>query len=387
MISLTSYAMNMPGHGGKTVYCSSVEITCASTVTTTFAPDGSLWRLWSVQDSLYFDKSDDKGERFGLAKRVNIAPEKISSRGENRPKIAIDKFNGIYLSWSHPLEKRFSATIRFTYSADGENFLPVKTVNNDGLNTGHSFNEMLIDELGLVSLIWLDRRQAIYAKSRGESYNGSAIYLAQGKVEGNGITFNNKKLVDTTCVCCRLDLTKNANNKLALAWRHIFNDNIRDHALLTLNGKSSIHHRFSRDMWKIDGCPHQGPSLSIDKTNRYHLTWFNQGAQGKGIFYGYSDDLGTNMSAKKRLGDNSKQAAHPDIYAFNNRVDIVWLEFDGQTHQLWHKVSHNNGETFQKAKMLSNSSTKTDRPFIIAQGDERLVSWQIVSNEHRLIEL
>jgi len=387
LLSLASAAMKMPEHKVKGNNCTSAVITCANTVTTTVAPDGHLWRLWSVQNSLYLDKSSYMSKSFSLAKRVNIAAEKISSRGENRPKIAIDKHNAIYLSWAQPLEKRFSAVIRFTYSADGENFIPVKTVNNDGLVTGHSFNEMLVDDSGLVSLIWLDRRQAVYAKTRGEDYNGSAIYLAQGKIKNNDINFDNKKLVDTTCVCCRLAFTQNSHSELTLAWRHIFGDNIRDHALLTLNGEQVKQQRFSRDMWQINGCPHQGPSLSIDQTNRYHLAWFNQGEQGKGVFYGYSDDLGSQMSVKQSVGNNLNQAAHPDVYAFDNQVDIVWLEFDGQTHQLWHKVSQDNGKSFQKAQILSESLTKVDRPFIIGQGNKRLISWQIISNEHRLIQL
>lgn len=379
--------MNMPENSIKNSNCYDADIACATTVTTTFAPDGSLWRLWSANNYLYYDKSEDMGNTFGPVVRVNIAPEKISTRGENRPKIAIDKFNGVYLSWAHPLEKRFSATIRFTYAADGENFIPVKTVNNDGLDAGHSFNEMLVDEFGLVSLIWLDQREAIYAKSRREAYNGSAIYLAQGKIIDNDITFSNQKLVDTTCVCCRLALTQNAQSQLALAWRHIFDDNIRDHALLTLDSNAIKTHRFSQDMWKINGCPHQGPSLSIDTTNRYHLVWFNQGSQGKGIFYGYSDDLGQHISTKQPIGNLLNNAVHPDIYAFDNRVDIVWLEFDGKMHQLWHKVSLNNGKSFEKAKILSSSPIQTDRPFIVGHKNQRLVSWQLTTNEHKLITL
>jgi hypothetical protein len=110
-----SHAMKMPGHDTKTVDCVPVAISCASTVTSAFAPDGSLWRLWSVNNSLYYDKSEDMGKSFTAAKRVAIAAEKISSRGENRPKIAIDQFNAIYVSWAHPLQKRFSASIRYTY--------------------------------------------------------------------------------------------------------------------------------------------------------------------------------------------------------------------------------------------------------------------------------
>ena len=265
--------------------------------------------------------------------------------------------------------------------------MPAQTVNTDGLDTGHSFNEMLVDDAGTVSLIWLDRRQAVYAKSRGDDYNGSAIYLAQGKVANNTIVFSNQKLVDTTCVCCRLSLTHNADNNLALAWRHIYANNIRDHALLTLDDKPFQSHRFSRDMWQINGCPHQGPSLSIDQRNRYHLVWFNQGDNGKGVFYTYSDNLGVDMSKKQVVGDNNKQASHPHIYAFDMRVDIVWLEFDGTLHQLWHKVSHDNGKTFQAASLLSTSLTKADRPFIIGKGNQRLVSWHITSNEHRIIPL
>lgn len=80
--------------------CEGVNILCAKTVTSAFAPNGDLWRMWALNSSIYFQISTDNGETFSAINRVTIYEEKISARNENRPKIAFDKYQGVYLSWA-----------------------------------------------------------------------------------------------------------------------------------------------------------------------------------------------------------------------------------------------------------------------------------------------
>jgi hypothetical protein len=384
------------GHGGHKAKmgmghamapsCEASDITCAKTVTSAFAPDGKLWRLWTAQQQLFYSISSDNGHHFGEPKKVAIEAEKISSRGENRPKLGFDNNNNVYISWAKPLKGKYTSDVRLTYSTDqGESFAPAQTVNNDGLEIGHSFNEMLVAADGTVTLSWLDGRE----RKRIKDYQGSALYMAQGKLTKQGIRFNNKKLVDGTCVCCRIAMSYTANKDVAAMWRHIYDDNIRDHAILTFNdqGKLEKPTRASFDQWQLNGCPHQGPGLSINSQNRYHMVWFNNGSRGKGLFYAYSDDSGKNQSKPLSVGNVNAQASYANVMSLGKTVDVVWTEFNGTRYQLYHQRSVDSGVSFATPTVISASTTDADRPFLLQRQGKNYVSWQRPELGHQVIAL
>lgn len=366
--------------------CTQEEITCAKTVTASFAPNGDLWRLWSHNDSLYFQISQDKGVTFSTVRRVPIAKESISARNENRPKIAFDQYQGVYLSWAMPKAKKYSADVRFAYSKDyGTSFTKPITVNNDKLETGHSFNEMQVTDEGEISLVWLDARLAHQARSQGKQTNGSALYFGKANYRKQQPTFTNQALANNTCVCCRIALDTNSQGELAILWRHIYGDNIREFALLTLAQDENTPltpYQISHDHWQIDGCPHQGGGLSIDNSNRYHMVWFNQGDLGKGIFYASSLDQGKTLTKPVSIGEQSAQAAHPHINTLGNKVNIVWTQFNGIEHQLWHQYSDDNGQSFSQPRLLTTATAGADRPFIINNNKMIFVSWHRLKQGH-----
>lgn len=363
--------------------CQKITVTCGKTVTSAFAPNGDLWRVWSQQDNIYYQISPDNGKNFAIAKVVAIPKEKISARNENRPKIAFDSKQGVYLSWATPREKKYTADIRYSYSSDyGTTFSTPITVNDDGLLTGHSFNEMVVNDENDVSIVWLDGR----LKQRKDAGNGSAIFIASGNMTKATEQFVNQEVVNGTCVCCRLAVDYNQQGKLAILWRHIYGDNIREFAITTL-GEQSTPYQVSHDHWKINGCPHQGGALSIAKDNRYHMVWYNQGDKGKGIFYSYSNDAGKSLSLPIAVGEQAAQAAHPHMSEKNGVIDIVWTQFTGTEHQLWHQQSTDKGVTFGSAKVLAISTKGSDRPFIVHGKNNSFVSWHRFQQGHWLSQL
>jgi len=365
--------------------CDNGESVCAKTMTSAFAPNGDLWRVWALQESLYYQISKDNGVSFSAVVKVAIPAEKISARNENRPKIAFDQFQGVYLSWAMPREKKYTADVRFSYSADyGKTFsLPV-TVNNDNLLAGHSFNEMLVTANGDVSIVWLDGRVAHQLRKQGKETKGSNLYIAKANIRAGESFTSNQSLANDTCVCCRIAMDFNQQQELAIFWRHIYGDNIREFALLTINADKTNQSKpiqISDDHWQINGCPHQGGGISIDDENRYHLVWFNLGDKGKGIYYASSTDQGSTLTKPLSIGNLAAQAAHPHIMQHNTAdhkkvIDIVWTQFNGTEHQLWHQQSKDNGKTFLPAKQLASSTTGSDRPFIIKKQYVSYVSWQ-----------
>ena len=374
-----------PNKEKKTV-CEGVNIMCAKTVTSALAPNGDLWRLWALHSNIYFQISTDNAGSFSAVTRVAIDEEKISARNENRPKIAFDKHQGVYLSWATPKEKKHTADIRFSYSSNyGKTFTKPITVNDDNLLTGHSFNEMLVTDEGDISIVWLDSRLSHQLRLQGKKAKGSALYLGKANYRKNKTSFLNEQLANNTCVCCRVAMDYNNQGELAVFWRHIYGDNIREFALLTLKQSGKIQPKpiqISHDHWKINGCPHQGGAISIDEGNRYHMVWFNQGDVGKGIFYASSNDQGESFTKPISVGVQSAQAAHPHMTTNGNNIDIVWTQFTGTEHQLWHQHSNDNGKSFTQAVVLATAVNGSDRPFIIKKGKVSYVSWQRPNQGH-----
>ena len=373
----------------KTIDCDTPSIKCAKTITSAFSPRGDLWRVWTFKENLYFTVSANGDLANSQSNQVAGINEKISARGENRPKIGFDNFNGVYISWTKKRKKRFTADIRLIYSLDyGKTFSSPQTINDDGLLAGHSFNEMIVESDGKVSLIWLDSREKALAKSKGvePAYNGSAIYLATGNPRKKDSSFKNHKQAQQTCQCCRLAFAKNSDNEYSMFWRHIYGDNIREFALKSLSKKGQIN-RISFDEWKINGCPHQGGALSIDNQDRHHMVWFNQGEKGKGIFYGYTDDKGKSVSTPLAIGNLNRRASHPHLSSNDHYIDIVWLEFSEGVQELWHKYSGDRGKTFSKATLLSKTTSNADRPFVVNYSEKSYVSWQQTKASHYFKEV
>ena len=61
----------------------------SSTVSTSFAPDGRLWRLIPTKKAIYVAFSNDYGSTYSKPTRVNKLDQKISLWPENPPAIEI----------------------------------------------------------------------------------------------------------------------------------------------------------------------------------------------------------------------------------------------------------------------------------------------------------
>lgn len=358
-------------------HCETPSIACAKTVTATVSPTGRILFAWTVDDYLYVNYSDDRGKTFSHPITVNRAPEKIAARGEKRPKIAVDKAGNIYISWINKLPQKWTSNIRFSWLKVGEVlFSPPITVNDDTEPAGHSFNEMMVSDNGDVTLVWLDSRHSRAAKKRGETFVGSSIYWATINPSSlNLLSLKNIPYVNGNCVCCRLALTQRKNKAGEFApvvmWRHIFGDNIRDHALGILGEPLR---RVSFEQWKVEGCPHHGPSISA-QSQRIHMSWFNDAPNASGLFYAYTDDLGETVSPAFHFAKSTESPGHPSlITGYDGKLKLAWQTFDGMQSGI-SMMSSMGGEQWSDARMVAQFSGKTDYPFLLPHPDGDLLLW------------
>lgn len=362
---------------------------CAKTISSIFDQHGRLWTAWTNDQFVYVNYSDDNGLHFSQPVKVNMTGENIAAGNEHRPKIRTSQDGTIYLSWTTKLAKRYTGNIRFSRSADnGKSFSAPTTINDDHNIISHRFDALGVNNKGHIYISWLDKRDQQAAKQSGREYNGAAAYYAVSTDNGN--TFSeNQKLADNSCECCRMAIDFDKNDLPVIAWRHVYGDHIRDHAIVSFTDTHtpSAPQRMSHDEWKINGCPHHGPSLSIDSQNRYHAVWFNNAEQRHGIFYAHSDDQGKTFSQPVQIGNYDKQASHADIINTENQVYIVWQEQHNNLSKVFFQVSEDSGNSWSAVKDISQTSSAADYPFLLKKGKNIFMSRQIPGQRYKLITL
>jgi len=340
-----------------------------------FAPDGSLLVAAKQGEHVMIYRSADEGKSWSAPAAVNAQPEAISADGENRPKIAFAADGGLLVSWTHPFSKPNTGSVRFARADDGAHFSAPVTVHQDKAIITHRFESMLPLPDNRVLMAWIDKRDLEVAKAGKTPYRGAAIYAALSTDGGRSFQ-PEYKLADYSCECCRVTSAIDRDGAPLFMWRHVFVPNERDHAIVRLkpDGSPEALQRATFERWKVDGCPHHGPSLVLDEKGVRHAVWFNQ-KDGEGrVFYGQLENLGKNeISGQRTVG--GPRAAHADIAAAGGKLAIAWKEFDGERTQLRAMVSADGGSTFTEIA-LGSTDGASDQPRVIRRNDKLFGFWR-----------
>ncbi|MES2353339.1 MAG: sialidase family protein [Pseudomonadota bacterium] len=357
-----------------------------TTVSATLDDNGRLWVVSPHDDRIWLRKSDDFGKSFSAETPVNPAKEKIAADGDNRPKIIVTRSGDIYVSYTKVLEKPYTGDIRVLHSSDGgKTFASPVTVNDNHEIISHRFEAMQANDKGQLWLAWLDKRDVAQAARDHKAYVGAALYYAESGSKGERFKAN-VKLADHSCECCRVAMTLDTDGMPVIFWRHVFDNNIRDHAMLKLDGKSSLI-RVSEDNWQIEACPHHGPSISISTDGVYHFVWFTGANDQARLIYRHTTDRGAHFSKPVSFGDPEAQAGHPDVLSFGKNVTIVWKSFDGKATAIYAMRSSDGGQTWSNAEKIAATSDASDYPMLIGYQGKAFLSWYTTREGYRLIPL
>jgi hypothetical protein len=140
------------------------------------------------------------------------------------------------------------------------------------------------------------------------------------------------------------------------------------------------------DDWKIDACPHHGPSLWIDEMDRYHIGWFSAGERsGIGSFYARSTDDGRTFGRPVRLG--GERAAHPFVLGSRDALFVAWLEADAARSIVRFQISENGGESWSPPATAAEGGPGADHPLLVKRGETVFLSWFTKEAGYRLVAL
>lgn len=368
--------------------CVEPDLRCAKAVMPYFAPDGSLWVVWSAAGAISVARSPDAGKHFGPRVEVARHGEFLDTGPDARPQLVGDHHGNMILAYSFFKDQKWNAQVNISTSTDqGKTFSTPRSISLDP--SSQRFATLGVNNKGQVFAAWIDKREVAASLAVGQKRSGASIAFAFS--EDAGQTFIGERVVrEQSCECCRIAMTITEQGSPALLYRAIFNGNVRDHAsqILTPSEPAGPVRRVSNDNWATESCPHHGPSLAISAQDRaMHAAWFTQGSARNGIFYARSTDQGAHYSVPRQIGRADRQSGRPYLLAQGRQVWLVWKEFDGKTVTVWLEQSEDDGLSWSKPKQLAQAVGYTDHPLLVSNQNKVYLSWLTAAEGYLLKEL
>ena len=377
----------MDGHQhGAGDQCDDARFACAVEATPTFAKDGSLWLTWSSPSRIHVARSTDLGRSFSAPVEITRGPEKIDHSADARPQIVVDGAGRVTVGYQVMTDVRFQGEIYHATSTNGgRSFSAPRQINVDP--AGKRFLSLNLDPGGHIFATWVDKRGLAAAQAAGRPYSGAAVYGAWSY--DGGATFGEPLSIgEQTCECCRLSVDFAGAGKPVVVWRNLFGD-ARDHAITTFRSAGVVGpiNRVSDDDWKIDACPHHGPSVAVAPNGDYHVAWFTASDKRKGLFYAHSTDAGVTFSEPQPFGTAGRQPSRPRLLSVKNDLWLAWREYDGTATDVMVMHSGDSGRTWSAPRSFARSTGTVDHPLLVSNGRDVFVSWLTRAEGYRLLPL
>lgn len=292
-----------------------------------------------------------RGADGAIAKpvRANDVAGEAAPHEQAPAQVAVAPDGNVYVIWQTRVPvpgRRFPASdLRLARSTDGgKTFAPALTINDDrgGRPSSHTFHDLMVDGRGTVFASWIDGRNSQDARSERAAdephHHGGATPAGElgpeirvARSTDGGRTFGPSVVVDRdACPCCRTSLAHAPDGTLYVAWRKIYDGDVRDVVVArSTDGGATFTApiRVHADNWVYPGCPHVGPSLAVDSAGVLHVVWYT-GAEGHaGLYLARSQDGARSFGQPVKLTgaagfvpvSHARMAAHGDA---------VWLAWE-----------------------------------------------------------
>jgi|KBSSwiStaDraftv2_1062776.scaffolds.fasta_scaffold09350_2 hypothetical protein len=257
----------------------------------TVSSSGVLGLLTVYSDStgnhVGYTMSHDGGDSFMPIAPVSDPAAKVSAHGESAPALATGG-EAIYALWQQRSEKGANQLAVARSLNYGRSFDTPVIVTGDEAPGFHGFASLGVSPQGAIYATWLDGRELTPGSGT------FAVYISRST--DRGATFDQPHRVAlSACPCCRPGIAFGPKNQVIIAWRKVFDGDIRDLVVSISNdgGQTFVPEvRVSDDGWHLNACPDSGPSLAV-KDNRIYVAWLTEGREHKArIQLSWSDDLG-----------------------------------------------------------------------------------------------
>lgn len=305
--------------------------------------------------------SRDAGRTFSAPRQVNAIAGEARLGGELPPRVVLrQRPEGppeVIVLWT---ARSTGTELRLARSLDlGRSFSNPITIQSPGAPGDRGWPSLALDEAGTAHVLWLDHR-GMAASSDEHAHHKRGEYDGVAMAQRSGLLYRavgaselpERQLAPGVCYCCKTALAAASDGTLYAAWRHVYPGNIRDIAFTTSRDRGRSFAppiRVSEDRWQLNGCPDDGPALTVDPTGTVHIVWPTvlQGDQPEGALFYTSSRDGRTFAPRLRVPSmGSAKPSHPQISVdASGRVMLAWDEVIGGTRTAFVRSLSHQGET------------------------------------------
>ena len=246
-------------------------------------PTGRLFLTWASKTgeserTVFLTRQADAGRPFEAPRAISTGGVyKSSSRTEGKamgyerrasPHVAVAG-DQLLLTWSEARPDQSGMRLLLATSTDGgATFGPPRPV-HQGDRANPTFTALAVGPGGAAACAWLDDRAGCQQPFAALRPGGADRFVEERLVypggEGKGV-----------CPCCPTAACFAPDGTLYVAFRNV-QDGYRDTAVARLRpGQSTFEGPFPvvANVWKFDGCPHDGPSVAV-AGGALHVVWMD----------------------------------------------------------------------------------------------------------------
>ena len=158
------------------------------------------------------------------------------------------------------------------------------------------------------------------------------------------------------CYCCKTGVVASGDDVLAV-WRHVYPGNLRDIAFAASRDRGRTFAapvRVSEDHWMIDGCPENGPTVTVAGA-AVHVIWptvvagSGAGEPTMALFHAVTTDHRT-FCSRNRVPTEGATPKHPRATTLTDgRVAVVWDEgVSGRRQVVLGRKGRRPGDVFDR---------------------------------------
>jgi hypothetical protein len=277
--------------------------------------------------------SPSGGDLFEPGPRINRIPGSVRSHGEGTPVLLEGKGGKFYAVWlGRRGEGQRGNVIRVARSDD---FLrsfgpPVELGAPVGRGPGPAFFDAEVAPDGTVIVAWL-------GPGPDDSIPGSSHVLISSSADQARNFSAPASASPDVCPCCRPGLEADAKGRWFLAWRAMDDQDIRDLVIAASSDRGqswSPAQPVPGPSWKIDGCPHSGPSLEM-MDGKLFAAWYTEATGQSRLYWSSSSDGAVTFSPAEDIAGEILDPNHPQLAVIDDKLFVTFQGRDPVEEASW----------------------------------------------------